>query len=107
LVMGTRFRVSVAALLAVLMVGLLIPAAMASSGAGAPTGLTVGLPTSSGGGCLKLDWRVSDPTSITGYKVYRSGKAAFGAHGRLADFQRGRVPQVGLARLRPGQHLGL
>jgi lipoprotein-anchoring transpeptidase ErfK/SrfK len=83
--MGTRFRVSVAALLAVLMVGLLIPAAMASSGAGAPTGLTVGLPTSSAGGCLKLDWRVSDPTSITGYKVYRSGKADSGFKVAFSD----------------------
>jgi len=53
---------------------LLVPAvALAGTGSGAaPKGLTVGLPDSSAGTCLKLTWGVADPASVTGYRVYRS-----------------------------------
>ncbi|MHB8894980.1 MAG: L,D-transpeptidase [Candidatus Geothermincolia bacterium] len=70
--MGRSIRVVLAGLLAVLLIGLLVPAVLAADAPGAPTGLTVGLPTSSAGRSLKLDWRVSDPTSVTAFNVYRS-----------------------------------
>jgi hypothetical protein len=72
LVKGKNLRVILGAMMAALMLGLLVPGALAATGGTQPTGLKVGLPTSSDGRCLKLDWQVSDPASVTGYKVYRS-----------------------------------
>lgn len=72
--MGRSIKVFLAVVIAALMVALMLPAALAASAPVAPTGLKVGRPTSSNGGCLKLSWIVSDPTGVTGYKVYRSAK---------------------------------
>ena len=48
--------------------------APAPAGARPPsaTGLAVGLPDSSTGGCLKLEWNVSGVGDVTAYRVYRS-----------------------------------
>ncbi len=75
MVRGKSIKAIPAVLAAVLMVVLLAQGALAAAGASAPTGLKVGLPTSSNGGCLKLTWRVSAPSLIAGYKVYRSSEA--------------------------------
>jgi len=75
LVLGKRVKVLLAAALALSSVAMVVPIAPAAGGAHAPIGLSVGFPTSSAGGCLKLTWRVDDPESVGGYKIYRSTKA--------------------------------
>ena len=43
-----------------------------------PRDLEVGLPDSSAGGCLKLTWRVDDPSGVTAYRVFRSDRPDVG-----------------------------
>lgn len=74
MVLARSIRGSIAVLVAVLFIALMVPAALAG-GPAAPTGLVAGLPTSSSGGCVQLDWNVSRPSEVAGYKVYRSSRS--------------------------------
>lgn len=74
---------------------LLLPS-FSAAGSGSPRDLTVGLPDSSAGGCLKLAWQVDDPSAVTAYRVFRSDrhdadfklvfKGQVNACGNLMDF---------------------
>ena len=85
LVRGKTSKVVIAAVLAVCVAFVLVPAAFAQSQGPVPRGLKVGLPTSSDGGVLKLTWDVTSPASITGYKVYRSASPDGGFKSVFSD----------------------
>ena len=85
MVRGKTSKVVIATVLAVCMAVVLVPAAFAQSQAPVPSGLKVGLPTSSDGGVLKLTWDVTSPASITGYKVYRSASPDGGFKSVFSD----------------------
>jgi len=97
LVIGTRSRGLLAVLLTAAIMGMLVPAALASPSNGSPSNLSVGLPTSSAGGCLKLSWQLGDPASVGGFKVYRSARQSGGfvsVFSDSADTQLGRMEFV-------------
>jgi lipoprotein-anchoring transpeptidase ErfK/SrfK len=85
LVLGSRRSVLIAAVLAACVALVLVPAAFAQSKGSVPGGLKVGLPTSSGGGVLKLTWDVTSPESISSYKVYRSASPDGGFKAVFSD----------------------
>jgi len=60
--------------LAVAGLALLLLPSFSVAGSSSPRDLAVGLPDSSAGGCLKLAWRVDDPSAVTAYRVFRSGR---------------------------------
>ncbi len=78
MIKGKSFRGILAAAVAVLVIALLVPAAFAGEAPPAPTDLKVGLPTSSDGTCLLLSWKVSRPSAVRGFRVYRSERPAGG-----------------------------
>jgi hypothetical protein len=85
LVLGSRSKGFLAVALAAAIIGLVVPASLAAGSGPAATSLSVGLPTSSAGGCLKLTWQVSDPSSIGGFKVYRSSQSKSGFKAVFSD----------------------
>jgi lipoprotein-anchoring transpeptidase ErfK/SrfK len=74
LVLGGKVRrlVVVGAVAALLL--FVFPVAVFAAGGAAPSGLSVGLPDSSAGGCLKLTWPVEQPSLVREFRVFRSEK---------------------------------
>jgi L,D-transpeptidase catalytic domain/Family of unknown function (DUF5719) len=70
--------ITLAVLLAVVLMMAAAPVAFASGNRWAPYDLTVRPPDSSAGGVLRLAWRVDDPSGISQYRVYRSSEADSG-----------------------------
>jgi hypothetical protein len=53
-------------------IALMLLPAFSVAGSSSPRNLTVGLPDSSAGGCLKLTWQVEDTYAVAAYSVFRS-----------------------------------
>lgn len=75
---GRRGRTAIAALLTVALIVAVAPAVLAGGNPAAPYELRVGTPGSSSTGCLRLTWKVDDPSRISAFRIYRSTKPASG-----------------------------
>jgi len=72
LVIRAKHRIALAVLLAITTVMAVSPVVLASGNRSAPYGLKVAPPDSSASGCLRLTWRVDDPSGVSQYRIYRS-----------------------------------